>query len=322
MRWSCPHCGINLAVADEKLGSGWSFSRCYKCAGFALVRKSEVNLIKVDKAPIGENILLPEATETSIPMMSREATDNLEKFISRGETASAANKPSIKPAQKKIPVTAPKIPNAPNVLNSAIQGNLPKPLPEIPVKTRYRMLPAAIGITGTLAIASGIYLYIQGQSLWQKAHQEVRHAQATAEKSAPVRQVASIENNSPNTASAPILAAQTTGIGEIVTDQVRQSAMAPARPSTANPTLTSNDADSDLPEVPAEFTVRIRNANGKLRSGPGMQFPVLRIADTNIEYTVTEWRDRWFKIAPKGAENPDQLSAWIRNDLVQMTKSN
>ena len=75
MRWSCPHCGVNLAVADDKLGSGWSFSRCYKCGGFALVRRSEVNLIKVDKAPAGENVLIPEASET--PMLSNQATQKL-----------------------------------------------------------------------------------------------------------------------------------------------------------------------------------------------------------------------------------------------------
>src|SRR5689334_8459640 len=94
MRWNCPHCGINLAVSDDKLGPGWSFSRCYKCGGFALVRRSEINLIKVDKAPAGEHVLLPEASET--PVMSQEATQNLERYLTNKPQPNAA--PAIRPA--------------------------------------------------------------------------------------------------------------------------------------------------------------------------------------------------------------------------------
>src|SRR4051812_36679463 len=75
MRWGCPHCGTQLAIPDDKLESTWSFSRCYKCNGFSLVKKSEINLIKVDRAPSGESILLPEGTET--PLQSRDTQKRL-----------------------------------------------------------------------------------------------------------------------------------------------------------------------------------------------------------------------------------------------------
>src|SRR3954465_11956560 len=95
MRWSCPHCGVNLAVADDKLGTGWSFSRCYKCAGFALVRRSDVNLIKVDRAPAGEQILLPEATEDPTALMSQNATNHLARYMSNKTEAPLSRAPSM-----------------------------------------------------------------------------------------------------------------------------------------------------------------------------------------------------------------------------------
>ena len=42
------------------LGLGWSFSRCHSCQGLALIRQTEVHVIKVDKVPLGERILAPQ----------------------------------------------------------------------------------------------------------------------------------------------------------------------------------------------------------------------------------------------------------------------
>jgi hypothetical protein len=73
MRWNCPHCWSGLAMADEKMPDGWAFSSCYKCTGFALVRRGARNIIKVDSAPAGENVLIATArieSEVSAPAPS------------------------------------------------------------------------------------------------------------------------------------------------------------------------------------------------------------------------------------------------------------
>lgn len=59
MRWSCPHCGALLTLSQELLDKSWSFSKCYQCRRLSLIRRADVNVVKVDKAPPGEPILLP-----------------------------------------------------------------------------------------------------------------------------------------------------------------------------------------------------------------------------------------------------------------------
>src|SRR5690242_7501514 len=60
MQWRCPHCGVALSLPENTVTSGWSFTRCYKCGGFGLVRKAEISVIKIDQVPAGEHVLLPE----------------------------------------------------------------------------------------------------------------------------------------------------------------------------------------------------------------------------------------------------------------------
>lgn len=88
MRWNCPHCGTHLGIADDKMSTSWSFSRCYQCAGYALIRKSEVNIIKVDRAPAGEKVLLPESSEN--PLLSEAATRTLNRYTNSASNANAS----------------------------------------------------------------------------------------------------------------------------------------------------------------------------------------------------------------------------------------
>ncbi|MGK5085432.1 MJ0042-type zinc finger domain-containing protein [Bdellovibrionota bacterium FG-1] len=163
MRWNCPHCGTSLAISDEKIGNGWSFSRCYKCAGYGLIRRSDVNLIKVDRAPAGEAILLPEANEEPTAVMSRAATKHLSKIItpySAQKVINQAMKPTMTQGEGQPPPT-----------RGHFGLNLPAPLPDEPVRSlQQKALPLAIGLAGVLALGSGIYLYVEGQNLWAKAH--------------------------------------------------------------------------------------------------------------------------------------------------------
>lgn len=206
MRWNCPHCGVGLAISDEKVSTGWSFSRCYKCAGHALVRRSEINLIKVDKAPPGERVLLPEGSEE--PMMSQNASDNYHRVVA-DPSRPTANRTQVLSTPSAAAVTPPQftLPTLDTTRNFG--GPLPDPLPE----SRFsmpnvppRVLPVAMGVAGALAIGSGIYLYVQGMNLWNKARQ-----------SAPIA-----ASESPIIPTAAV----------VQTDKVQTSAMAPSRSIT------------------------------------------------------------------------------------------
>lgn len=181
MRWNCPHCGTSLALSDDKISTGWSFSRCYKCSGHALIRKAGVQLIKVDKAPPGETLLLPEAQEQYVPNVSH--TQHTASHLSAAVSApSALASTPLSPATRTASASTP----------------LPTPLPELPTHSPTvltRLLPVFIGLTGVAAIGSGIYLYFQGQTLIERARISV------LKQAAP--------RTSPHGATIPTAAAQT-----------------------------------------------------------------------------------------------------------------
>jgi len=292
MRWNCPHCGAALAVSDEKLGTSWSFSRCYKCGGFALVRRSDINLIKVDKAPAGERVILPESTENL--MMSKQATEHMSSITSE--------KPVIRPTVRQSVPTTPPMFN-PKVETRGVtvtkpnipaQSHLPDPLPEVPKRSSSRhVLPLAIGLACVVASGSGVYLYVQGQQLWQKAGS----TGVQQEQQNPIRP-----------ASAQVRAQEQ---NEVV-DEVHQNAMAPAR--TVEP---------KEPTAPASaMSVRTRTRSS-LRAGPGLNYPVLGVSDAQAQYIVKEWKEEWFNVvipegAPQVTSDTQIRSAWIRNDLVEL----
>lgn len=163
MRWNCPHCGTGLALNDDKISTGWSFSKCYKCAGHALIRKAGIQLIKVDKAPPGETLLLPEANEPA-------------QFSNQVAARTAAPKPAV---QRPTNSTQ----QADMAAVQKIFGKIPEPLPELPSASNsliQKLLPAAIGLTGIAAISSGIYLYFQGQTLIERARHNIVQTRAPA----------------------------------------------------------------------------------------------------------------------------------------------
>jgi len=336
MRWSCPHCGINLAVSDDKIGSGWSFSRCYKCGGFALVRKTEINLIKVDKAPTGEPVLLPEASDDPTAMISQVATQRLTKYTGeKGGTAKIPprfNYPKVdgplKTAAAEFAVTPPKVEK---VTPAAIAAMAAAPTPPVMATTpttpattpiaraQQSVLPVAIGLAAALAIGSGVYLYIQGQAIWEKARvsakaeaeHEADHDTADAAKPVSIAKPMAAPEALPVVATPPVLASapaeNTLAAADVadVKDVLHNNAMAPARQDAA-------------PANPTNVMVRIRANNVKLHTGPGLNFPVVGIANNDIRYLVTDWNDRWFKIKAQVATNGAADTAWVRNDMVQL----
>lgn len=313
MQWSCPHCGINLAVADETLNSGWSFSKCYKCGGFALVRKTEINVIKVDKAPPGERIILPESSgDPTRALMSEVATQRL-----------AQHKAQVKPAAsqpKRVDLPPPPIPtpqNHPSMPRSDAQlFKLPEPLPELTDgRPKAKTIPVGITFASILAIGSGIYLFIQGQVLWQKM-KETKYSKvqpalqnkttsqfsttgatataATPEKQGIVSPPGLLDNESFGHAESVAL----------VTDRVQQRAMAPAK-----------DNPAEKGSKPA-ILVRLKAKAANFHSGPGMNFPITGSLLTDVRYQVLDWNDRWLKVTtPTGSLASE--SGWVRNDLVE-----
>jgi len=138
MKWNCPHCGAGLSINDEKVTLGWSFSRCYACGGFALIKKADINVIKIDRAPLSEPVLLAESEQKDV--LNHHAAKELSR-IRQGSTISPKQALAYQD-QKKISS------------HSFYKSNL---------------MAMAIGVTGFISVVSGLYLYIKGQALWSQA---------------------------------------------------------------------------------------------------------------------------------------------------------
>lgn len=307
MRWSCPHCGTNLAAADDKVGTGWSFSRCYKCGGFGLVRQAQVNVIKVDKAPAGEKILLPEAEEQ--PLMSQSAITQMAKHLEASKAGTAAA-PIIRntvtdststaragtasptgPNQHLQTKPAPQGKSAPRLSTHAespshlvLESEFPSALPTVPeVSLLGRVIPYATAIAGMVAIGSGVYLYIHGQALWSKAR------------------VALQENNPPN---------------EVV-DRIQSGAAAPSRDT--GPESSRDGVQRASGSLRNGLQIRVKNGSASIHQGPGAEYPEVGSAHSEQVLQVVDWSNNWFKVTvPSGAA---KKVGWIRSDLVNKLAS-
>ncbi len=178
------------------------------------------------------------------------------KPVSGGRNRSGGM-PMFKPAPTSNPAPLPQAPA--RVITPPVfrHRGFPKPLPEVPEKDfRSHLIPAIVATAGIVAIASGVYLYVQGQALWQKAR-------ASAQKPVSMQRVASRK----------------------LVDEVRQNAMAPVRPPVPV-----------IEQKITPLTIQVRVKNALLRSGPGQQYPILSIAKEDFHYVVLDWQDRWFKV--------------------------
>ncbi len=302
MRWSCPHCGTQLAIAKEKLGSHWSFTRCYSCAGYALIRPGDTYAIKVDKAPSNEKIILPEAFEE--PLMNKAAMDRLMSY----------NKPIVRPAQRRIQTGTQTItqPTLTQPVTQSAQQVLPKkfpdPLPEVPLSIPtqskiQKLLPMGIAVSGMIAIVSGIYLYIHGQKILKKSREAAEKPALSAITPTPAQAPAGAA------AAAAIESAPEVNVAAITTapvvDQIHQKAMAPEKITLQEPKLM----------------VKPKSNQVKIHSGPGLAYSVIGLANPNSSYIVADWNDRWFKVlilSKKNANESVHEYGWLRNDHVQL----
>lgn len=347
MRWNCPHCGVNLALSDEKLSPTWSFSRCYQCSGYALVRSSDTNAIKVDRAPVGEEIILPEAREK--PMLSREAAQNLASFT--GYSA-GPSRPVVKPAQRRssLATTSPAMATS---SETQVIHEFSRRVPSFPVmppelnSLRDSLRDARPPVQRPLAgpdAPTGATVDRSSSELGSPIHPFARifpeplpeaPAQPSRLRLFPIavgilgaialgsgiylltqEQVPARSDQS----SHAVRAIQKTSVG--YSDQVRSQAMAPERPPERVQTSVTPKAVQLSTENPP-LIVQPREKNTHIRSGPGMVYPVVGNARENVKYVVTDWSDRWFKVLPQEpakARNvaSEEQTGWIRTDAVQV----
>lgn len=356
MRWNCPHCGTALDVNDDKLGSGWSFSRCYRCSGHALIRRAEVNVIKVNGAPTGEQVLLPDSPPAkSNESLLREqfhktARNILNQPRPTPATGSAIRPPAGPPAALPVAAAAtdPRS-NPPSYSNPPI--DVPDPLPERPLKRSMaqKVVPVGIAVAGTLAVSSAIYLYIEGQTLWQKARASAvmgsneTVTQAATRATATAAAVAAAANPALATSSslsataeasmppAPASTAPTTAL------QLENSQQ-PAAPQAELDTEAESDNEAEAQQVTTEsaraassgsLLIRVLRPRTEIHSGPSSTYPTIALANPTARFLVSKWNKRWFKVEAYSATNnralaeivPGHKTGWVRNDLVEATNA-
>ncbi len=309
MRWNCPHCQKNLAIADEKLGTGWNFSSCHHCKGFALLKRPEAFLIKLERDSTGNHILISGDPRKAVipPPFNHAAPTNSEPTIQRSA-----------PQLGAVPLTS-------------IALGIPDPLPEVPVRRSSGggYFNSMIGIAGICAIAYSVQLQVSNKPL------------SANTAAAPRAEAKSITASAiaPSRAPAVVTALAQNEIQNEIQDEIQHDAMSAERPPTDHQGLTGErlsarafatiqeDAQAIAEKVsePTPSTsddstqknliVQALTTNVKLRTGPGTGFSSVGYATPETRYPVSEWSGHWFKIEIE----PDQ-HAWVRNDLVQLVQ--
>ncbi len=194
MRWNCPHCLTMVSVGDDKIGSGWLFSKCYKCSGFSLVRRTEVEVVKVEGSPFDGKVSV-SSNATGVQAKVQEIIG--QKKVHESALAIAAsdkNAPNKSKPEARPVSPIPRIP-ADGLFNQ---------LKEIEARNKKKSpIQILIGIVVVSTLGSGLYLYFESQSQLQKKYRP--------------------------TAAARQITAPTSATHDPIVDRVSSQAMAPAR---------------------------------------------------------------------------------------------
>lgn len=191
MRWNCPHCQAALEVEDQQLQVGWNFSRCSSCRGHSMVRRTEVNVVRLDHAPgTGETVI--------------------------------SSRPWIAP-QERVFVTPPPPPSAAmmatssETLDATVIPSAPARSAKTAISTPSRVwVVAAIGICFLL----GLTVYQESRSLIRSAQTALNSRSSLyARSEAPMESVPAQNGN--ESQAAPTMAVQN--------DSLQSSSGAPVR---------------------------------------------------------------------------------------------
>jgi hypothetical protein len=281
MRWNCPHCQSPITAA-EAVRNEWSFSKCHRCGGFALIKSGESNPIKIFQAPPGERIL--DTRDIEVPRI-----------------VSAPIQPSL--LQAAIPVQT-----------RAVQEPAPS--------RGSRMIPLLTGITSAVALGSGAYLYVQSQDLFARLESRSIAASSAAPGAAIDRlhQVSMAPDRDGEIAAPEAdIAPMPTTLAPVGSDP----SLGVKGESTSCVIKATDFKSSD-----SSMLLRVKGTSAKLRSGPGLEFPVLMTAGQDLVLEAYDWDGRWFKVRAKsvkpaeGGRGPASVGSssgfvWIRNDLVE-----
>jgi hypothetical protein len=153
MQWNCPHCQTAISTDDAQIATGWNFTQCCRCNGHSLVRRAEVNLVRLDKEPQGEKILKAQEARVTPPPFPGV---NLER------------PQQLNPALEIFPAA-----------NTTPTQTAPASGPRRGANPSHWMLAAA----AMLALGSGISLYRQGSRLLQQVEPTTELASITASAS-------------------------------------------------------------------------------------------------------------------------------------------
>lgn len=324
MRWNCPHCGVGLNVADDQLGEGWCFSKCYQCSGFSLVRRSDSGAVRVDgTGQTGAG--LPRAAsllDQSPWKLSQRAIDAAQKPMirpARARVQDASKASAIQQISKDIQenkVTLPPPFKAAATASGMLQQqqtqpvglmgrSLPPPLPEAIETTSSRLGRVAYRVVTRTIALSAFAVVGYGAFIWVTTPIPV--ATNTPTTLARVTSVVTPVESTPKT-----LAIQAPSLTQaVVTDSISRGAMAPDRQKETQNQLAAA----------ASLEIEALSPRVQLRSGPGTQYSVVGTVTPAHKYSVADWSERWFRIVvEKNADGSGKSFAWVRNDLVKLVK--
>jgi hypothetical protein len=345
MRWNCPHCGVALAVSDEKLGGGWSFSRCFKCGGFALVRRSDINLIKVDRAPTGEKVILPESSEE--PMMTAAAAQKLARYGGAPAEAAAgvaADRPTIRPGARRnanptAPIAAIAKPAARSdtAAGPPVPVAIPKPTgPRYAPKVEARGISIAPPSSPTQAVAAaianglpeplpeepvrslryrllpaaialaGLMAVGSGIYLYIQGQELWRKARAGAAP-AELREP-SLSHSAPIVPTSPVVVAPPPAPAPLLAQNAPRAELVDQVHTNAMAPVRNQAKHDDAAGGAAPLVIQARARNVALRAGPGTEFRLLGTANPEIRYIVSGWKDRWFKVLVNSEDLADETA--------------
>ncbi len=344
MRWNCPHCSVALAVSDEKMGAGWTFSRCYKCGGFALIKQAEVSLIKIDRTPGNTGLQIPEgisaqaitqiqnaqtqqtalksaqqSTLNSAPQQPLSANQLMAKQISDGL------KPVVKASTRHLHTNV-STPNVASVAHATAQQKLMSA-----VKTPPKFKPL-VEARGTNAKSSGGFLPepLPEEPLRPWYYKLMPFAMGLAAFSMAVSGIylywqgqkvivqtkPSVSENTSETRPEPAHHSQ----NENLKDQIHAAAMAPERgPSAVGEVREVIRVSRDIPKVKTPLLVQAVKPHTRIYREPSSDSEVLSIANPKLNYIVSSVKNDWFQILYKDDLKQTEQAFLKKTDVQLIT---
>lgn len=312
MEWKCPHCQVELSVADGKLPEDWFFSKCTYCAGYAVIRKAAVKPVNLSDTPQIENFSQAPKAMPRLPIIEEHYREQQYQAQQHPDQRQREERPyrreSQQPKPQKFPDPLPEPKEAKPLLVS---------LAEKISKAKIQPGQVALAASCTVALASAFYFYTQAGKL--------SHYSKSVQKTSAAPEMDPVLSPPPSLRQMKVAHHEAPAETQEIRDEVTHQAMAPDRNTMEENTFVA--ADDLIPHEritepkpmqqsasPKRTQVKTPYRRALLRQGPSKSFEIIGIADPSVVYNVVGGRDNWFRI-----QDPAGKIAWIRNDLVVMS---